>query len=56
MLASADKDAYLARIVDPLVDRYMAALDTINNRKYSPEAIPENGRSAQCWGIELVKN
>lgn len=48
------KDAYLASIVDPLVDRYRTALDTINKCKYNPEAIPENGRSAQCWGIEPV--
>lgn len=49
------KDAYLASIVDPLVTRYKTALDTINKCKYNPEAIPENGRSAQCWGIEPVK-
>ncbi|KWU26766.1 hypothetical protein [Burkholderia cenocepacia] len=49
------KDAYLASIVDPLVERYKTALDTINKCKYNPEAIPENGRSAQCWGIEPVK-
>ena len=48
-------DAHLASIVDPLVERYRTALDTINKCKYNPEAIPENGRSAQCWGIEPVK-
>ncbi|WP_080434868.1 hypothetical protein [Burkholderia ubonensis] len=49
------KDAYLASIVDPLVERYKVALDTINKCKYNPEALPESGRSAQCWGIEPVK-
>lgn len=49
------RDAHLASIVDPLVERYKVALDTINKCKYNPEAIPEDGRSAQCWGIEPVK-
>ena len=49
------KDAHLAGIADPLVERYKVALDTINKCKYNPEAIPEDGRSAQCWGIEPVK-
>lgn len=51
----AMRDAHLASIVDPLVERYKVALDTINKCKYNPEAIPEDGRSAQCWGIEPVK-
>ncbi|WP_419689159.1 hypothetical protein ACN22W_20225 [Burkholderia theae] len=49
------QDAHLASIADPLVDRYKVALDTINKCKYNPEAIPEDGRSAQCWGIEPAK-
>ncbi|KKL33973.1 hypothetical protein WR30_25915 [Burkholderia contaminans FFH2055] len=51
----AVKDAHLASIADPLVERYRVALDTINKCKYNPEAIPEDGRSAQCWGIDPVK-
>lgn len=47
--------AYVDSIADPLVARYNQALDTINKCKYSPEAIPEIERSAQCWGIEPVK-
>ncbi len=49
------RDAHLASIADPLVDRYKVALDTINKCKYNPSAIPEADRSAQCWGIEPVK-
>lgn len=49
------QDAQIASIVDPLVERYKVALDTINKCKYNREAIPEEGRSAQCWGIEPVK-
>lgn len=49
------RDAHIASIVDPLVERYKVALDTINKCKYNPESIPEDGRSAQCWGIEPVK-
>ncbi|KFL51677.1 hypothetical protein JM78_25030 [Burkholderia pyrrocinia] len=49
------RDAHLASIADPLVDRYKVALDTINKCKYNPSAIPEGDRSAQCWGIEPVK-
>jgi len=49
------RDAHLASIADPLVDRYKVALDTINKCKYNPSAIPENDRSAQCWGIDPVK-
>lgn len=44
-----------AHIASTLVERYKVALDTINKCKYNPEAIPEDGRSAQCWGIEHVK-
>lgn len=51
----AVRDTHLASIVDPLVDRYKVALDTINKCKYNPAAIPEGDRSAQCWGIEPVK-
>ncbi|WP_175726379.1 hypothetical protein [Burkholderia ambifaria] len=49
------RDAHLTSIADPLVDRYKLALNTINTCKYNPESIPEDGRSAQCWGIEPVK-
>ncbi|RQZ27299.1 hypothetical protein DIE14_12470 [Burkholderia sp. Bp9017] len=48
-------EVQIAGIADPLVQRYSVALDTINKCKYNPEAIPEDGRSAQCWGIEPVK-
>ncbi|WP_176314742.1 hypothetical protein [Burkholderia vietnamiensis] len=48
-------DEQIASIADPLVQHYNVALDTINKCKYNPAAIPENGRSAQCWGIEPVK-
>ncbi|KVE53315.1 hypothetical protein [Burkholderia vietnamiensis] len=51
----AVRDAHLASIADPLVERYKVALDTINKCKYNPESIPEDGRSAQCWGIEPEK-
>ncbi|MCA7883257.1 hypothetical protein LGM58_08660 [Burkholderia contaminans] len=49
------RDAHLASIADPLVNRYKVALDTINKCKYNPSAIPESDRSAQCWGIDPVK-
>jgi len=49
------QQAYFDHVVDFLVSHYEVALDTINKCKYNPEAIPENGRSAQCWGIDPVK-
>lgn len=47
--------AYVDSIVDPLVADYKVALDTIDKCKHNPEAIPENERAAQCWGIEPDK-
>ncbi|ARL36758.1 hypothetical protein [Burkholderia pseudomallei] len=52
---AAAQSAYVDSIADPLTANYKTALETINKCKYNPEAIPENGRSAQCWGIEPVK-
>ncbi|MDN7419506.1 hypothetical protein [Burkholderia dolosa] len=49
------RQAYFDHVVDFLLSHYNTALDTINKCKYNPEAIPEDGRSAQCWGIEPVK-
>ncbi len=43
--------SYVDSIVDPLVTDYKNALDTINKCKHNPEAIPENERAGQCWGI-----
>ncbi|MDA0560310.1 hypothetical protein [Burkholderia pseudomallei] len=45
------RDAYIAAIADPLVERYKIALDTIDKCKHNPEAIPEYERAGQCWGI-----
>ncbi|VWD33915.1 hypothetical protein BLA18110_06354 [Burkholderia lata] len=49
------RQAYFDHVVDFLLNHYNTALDTINKCKYNPEAIPEDGRSAQCWGIDPVK-
>lgn len=49
------RDAYIAAIVDPLVERYKIALDTIDKCKHKPEAIPEYERAGQCWGIAPEK-
>ncbi|HDR9507751.1 hypothetical protein C5615_14245 [Burkholderia cepacia] len=43
--------SYIDSVVDPLVADYKTALDTIGKCKHNPEAIPENERAAQCWGI-----
>lgn len=47
--------SYVDSIVDSLVTDYNNALDTINKCKHNPEAIPENERAGQCWGITPVK-
>lgn len=47
--------SYVDSIVDPLVTDYQNALDTINKCKHNPEAIPENERAGQCWGIAPEK-
>ncbi|ABA60056.1 hypothetical protein UXJ26_06300 [Burkholderia multivorans] len=52
---SAAQASYVDSIADPLTEQYKTALDTINKCKYDPESIPEEGRWAQCWGIEPVK-
>ncbi|AIP66677.1 hypothetical protein [Burkholderia thailandensis] len=49
------QDEQISRIVDPLVINYRTALDTIDKCKHNPEAIPENERGAQCWGITPEK-
>ncbi len=49
------QDAQINSIVDPLTINYKAALETIDQCKHNPEAIPEYIRAAQCWGIERVK-
>ncbi|KVK77796.1 hypothetical protein [Burkholderia sp. MSMB1498] len=49
------QDAQINSIVDPLTINYKAALETIEQCKHNPEAIPEYIRGAQCWGIEPVK-
>ena len=51
----AAQDAQINSIVDPLTINYKAALETIDQCKHNPEAIPEYIRAAQCWGIEPVK-
>lgn len=52
---AATRDAYMAGIVDPLVEQYQIAVDTIDKCKHNPEAIPEYERAGQCWGIEPEK-
>ncbi|MCO1358810.1 hypothetical protein L0Y97_07785 [Burkholderia multivorans] len=49
------RQAYFDHVVDFLLSHYNSAIDTINKCKYDPESIPEEGRWAQCWGIEPVK-
>ncbi|KWI49282.1 hypothetical protein WM06_21350 [Burkholderia cepacia] len=51
----AAQDAQINSIVEPLTIDYKAALETIDQCKHNPEAIPEYIRGAQCWGIEPVK-
>ncbi|KWO18386.1 hypothetical protein WM27_21105 [Burkholderia ubonensis] len=43
--------SYIDSIADPLVANYKTALDTIDKCKHNPQAIPENERAGQCWGI-----
>ncbi|WP_370540050.1 hypothetical protein [Burkholderia cenocepacia] len=49
------QQAYFNHVVDFLTWHYTTALDTINKCKHNPEAIPENERAGQCWGIEPDK-
>ncbi|MDR6500299.1 hypothetical protein J2785_003455 [Burkholderia ambifaria] len=51
----AAQDAQINSIVDPLTINYRVALETIDQCKHNPEAIPEYIRAAQCWGIEPEK-
>ncbi|WP_010095678.1 DNA-directed RNA polymerase [Burkholderia ubonensis] len=43
--------SYIDSIADPLAANYKTALDTIDKCKHNPQAIPENERAGQCWGI-----
>ncbi|WP_203460549.1 hypothetical protein [Burkholderia thailandensis] len=52
---SIAQQAYFDHVVDFLMSHYKVALDTIDKCKHNPEAIPEDGRAAQCWGIEPMK-
>ncbi|WDD93870.1 hypothetical protein Bsp3421_003971 [Burkholderia sp. FERM BP-3421] len=52
---TATQAVYIDSIADPLTNDYKLALDTIDKCKHNPEAIPENERAGQCWGIKQEK-